>query len=183
VLVGFPDAQIPRVRDEVLALTPFFAEAVTLVDDQATLSALHAHASTADVLHLACHGQFRQDNPLFSSLRLADGVLTVQDAYNLELNCRLVVLSACETGVSAITPGDELIGLVRGFFAAGAPALLVSLWPVDDDATATLMTHVYARLQQGDGVAAALRAAQCEMLRRHAHPYLWSPFVLFGRWQ
>jgi CHAT domain-containing protein len=182
VLVGFPDAQIPRVRDEVHALKPFFTETVIPVDEQATLSALHAHASTADVLHLTCHGQFRQDNPLFSSLRLADGVLTVQDTYNLELNCRLVVLSACETGVSAITPGDELIGLVRGFFAVGVLVLLVSLWLVDDDATAALMMHVYARLRNGDGVAAALRAAQYEMLRLYAHPYSRSPFVLFGRW-
>jgi CHAT domain-containing protein len=136
----------------------------------------------ADVLHLACHGYFRPDNPLFSSLRLADGWLTVRDAYDLDLSCDLVTLSACETGVSAIAPGDELIGLARGFFSAGAPALLVSLWRVDDHITADMMASFYKQLREGDGPAAALRHAQRELLERHPHPFFWSPFVLLGRW-
>ena len=181
-LFGFPDAQMPRVRDEVSALAPLFPKAAALLDDQATLGALHAQAPAADVLHLACHGQFRPDNPLFSSLRLADGWLTVRDAYGLDLNCQLVVLSACETGVSKIAPGDELIGLARGFFSAGAPTLLVSLWTVDDELTARLMASFYARLRDGENPAAALRHAQCELLAHHPHPFFWSPFVLLGRW-
>jgi len=181
-LFGFPDAQMPQVRDEVSALAPLFPKAAILLDDQATLAALHAQAPVADVLHLACHGQFRPDNPLFSSLRLADGWLTVRDAYGLDLNCQLVVLSACETGVSKIAPGDELIGLARGFFSAGAPTLLVSLWTVDDESTARLMASFYARLRDGENPAAALRHAQCELLAHHPHPFFWSPFVLLGRW-
>jgi tetratricopeptide (TPR) repeat protein len=181
-LFGFPDTQVPRVRDEVSALAPLFPRAATLLDDQATLAALHAQAPAADVLHLACHGQFRPDNPLFSSLRLADGWLTVRDAYALDLNCQLVVLSACETGVSKIAPGDELIGLARGFFSAGAPTLLVSLWTVDDESTARLMASFYARLRDGENPAAALRHAQCELLAHHPHPFFWCPFVLLGRW-
>jgi len=153
-----------------------------LLDDQATLVALRARAASADVLHLACHGQFRPDNPLFSSLQLADGWLTVRDAYSLELNCGLVTLSACETGASAVAPGDELIGLARGFFSAGAPSLLVSLWTVDDESTAALMTSFYTRLRAGDRPAAALRHAQRELLSDHPHPFFWSPFVLIGRW-
>jgi CHAT domain-containing protein len=181
-LFGFPDAQMPWVRDEVSALAPLFPKATALLDDQATLGALHAQAPVADVLHLACHGQFRPDNPLFSSLRLADGWLTVRDAYGLDLNCQLVVLSACETGVSKIAPGDELIGLARGFFSAGAPTLLVSLWTVDDESTASLMASFYAGLRDGENPAAALRHAQCELLAHHPHPFFWSPFVLLGRW-
>ena len=182
VLLGVPDAQTPRVRDEVAALSPLFPEAVALLDERATLAALRALAPTADVLHLACHGQFRPDNPLFSSVRLADGWLTVRDAYGLDLNCSLVALSACETGMSIVAPGDELIGLARGFFSAGAPSLLVSLWTVDDEATATLMGSFYTRLRAGDGPAAALRYAQRQVLEHHSHPYFWSPFVLLGRW-
>jgi CHAT domain-containing protein len=181
-LFGFPDAQMPQVRDEVSALAPLFPKATAFLDDQATLGALHAQAQVADVLHLACHGQFRPDNPLFSSLRLADGWLTVRDAYGLDLDCQLVVLSACETGVSKIAPGDELIGLARGFFSAGAPTLLVSLWTVDDESTARLMASFYARLRDGENPAAALRHAQCELLAHHPHPFFWSPFVLLGRW-
>jgi CHAT domain-containing protein len=181
-LFGFPDAQMPKARDEVSALAPLFPKAVAFLDDQATMGALHAQAPAADVLHLACHGQFRPDNPLFSSLRLADGWLTVRDAYGLDLNCQLVVLSACETGVSKIAPGDELLGLASGFFSAGAPTLLVSLWTVDDESTARLMASFYARLRDGEHPAAALRHAQCELLAHHPHPFFWSPFVLLGRW-
>jgi CHAT domain-containing protein len=182
LLLGVEDEQTPLVRDEIESLTPLFPETIVLLDERATLGAVELHAPQADVLHLACHGQFRPDNPLFSSLRLADGWLTVRDAYNLELNCELVVLSACETGVSAVAPGDELIGLARGFFSAGAPTLLLSLWTVDDAATAALMTDFYKRLQTGSAPAAALRQAQCRLLREQPHPFFWSPFVLFGRW-
>ncbi len=182
VLLGVPDARAPRVRDEVLALAPLFPESVILLGHQAGVADLCHHAPTADILHLACHGSFRPDNPLFSALHLADGRFTTRDAYTLDLHCDLVVLSACETGVSTVAPGDELIGLARGFFAAGAPALLVSLWTVDDASTATLMTHFYLRLRAGDTPARALQLAQCELMRDHAHPFFWAPFMLMGRW-
>lgn len=182
LLLGVPDARIPRVRDEVLALARLFPDAVTLLDEGATLVALPDRAATADVLHLACHGQFRPDNPLFSSLRLADGWMTVRDTYGLDLRCGLVALSACETGLSAVAPGDELIGLARGFFSAGAPALLVSLWTVDDASTAQLMTAFYTGLRSGERPATALRQAQCRLLQEYPHPFFWSPFVLLGRW-
>jgi len=182
VLVGAPDAQMPWVRDEIQTLATLFPDAISLLDEHATLAALQTHAPRADVLHLACHGQFRPDNPLFSALRLADAWLTARDAYGLDLNCGLVTLSACETGVNAVVSGDELIGLVRGFFSAGAPSLLVSLWTVDDQTTALLMSSFYQRLRQGDRPAAALRYAQRELLKQYPHPFFWSPFVLLGRW-
>jgi CHAT domain-containing protein len=84
--------------------------------------------------------------------------------------------------VSAVAPGDELIGLARGFFSAGAPSVLVSLWNVDDDSTARLMGMFYCRLRAGDRPAAALRYAQRELLRKQPYPFFWSPFVLLGRW-
>lgn len=182
LLLGVPDERAPLVRAEVAGLAPLFPAARTLLDEEATLAALREHSPTADLLHLACHGLFRPDSPLFSALRLADGWLTVRDAYGLTLDASLVVLSACETGVSVVAPGDELIGLARGFFSAGAATLLVSLWTVEDATTTALMQHVYTRLRAGDRPAAALRAAQCELLRRYPHPFFWSPFVLLGRW-
>jgi CHAT domain-containing protein len=183
LLLGVADTRTPHVRGEILGLRPLFPEAVALVDEQATIAALGEQAPRANVLHLACHGQFRPDSPLFSSLRLADGWLSVRDTYELDLaNCGLVALSACETGVSAVAPGDELLGLARGFFSAGAPSLLVSLWTVDDESTATLMARFYARMRAGETRAAALRHAQLELLARFPHPFFWSPFVLVGRW-
>jgi CHAT domain-containing protein len=182
LLLGVSDAQAPRVRDEILTLAPLFPSAEALVGSDATIEALRKGAAEADVLHLACHGQFRSDNPLFSSLRLADGWLTVRDAYSLRLKCRLAVLSACETGMNTIAPGDEIIGLARGFFSAGATSLIVTLWTVDDEETAVLMAEFYKRLLAGDNPAAALRKAQLYMLERQPHPFFWSPFVLLGRW-
>jgi CHAT domain-containing protein len=134
-------------------------------------------------LHLASHGNFRLDNALFSSVQLSDGWLTVRDVYQLDLsNCELVTLSACETGVNALAPGDEWIGLARGFFTAGAPSLLVSQWVVDDSATADLMLDFYSHLQSGASPATALRSAQCRLLKEKPHPYFWAPFVVLGRW-
>jgi CHAT domain-containing protein len=182
LLFGVADEQTPRVRDEIKALAPLFPDSKALLDADATLDALRAHAPTADVVHLACHGQFRPDSPLFSSLRLGDGWMTVHDAYTLDVGAGLVTLSACETGVSAVAPGDELIGLVRGFFYAGAPSLLMSLWTVDDEATAELMTDFYTHLRAGSRPAAALRAAQLRQMQARPHPFFWSPFVLTGRW-
>jgi CHAT domain-containing protein len=124
LLLGLPDAYAPRVADEVAAIAPLFADPVTLLSEAATRTALEQHAPSADLLHLACHGRFRGDSPFFSALHLADGWMTVRDAYTLRLRCGLVTLSACETGLSALMPGDDLVGLARGFFLAGAPALV-----------------------------------------------------------
>jgi CHAT domain-containing protein len=182
-LYGISDDRTPRVYDEILALEPLFPDAITLLDEQATYASLREDSTTANVLHLACHGRFRHDNPLFSSLQLSDTWLTVRDTYRLDLrHCELVTLSACETGVNVVAPGDEWIGLARGFFSAGAPSLVVSQWIVDDDSTAELMIDFYSCLRNGLTPAAALRHAQCRLLRTKPHPFFWAPFVLLGRW-
>jgi CHAT domain-containing protein len=182
LLLGVPDARAPRVRDEIQALASLFADPLVLLGPEAQAAALRRHAPDAAIVHLACHGTFRPDSPLFSALHLADGLFTTRDAYGLELHCDLVALSACETGVNRVAPGDELVGLARGFFAAGAPALLVSLWTVDDASTAELMVHFYRGLQAGDSPAQALRSAQRALMAEHPHPFFWAPFVLMGRW-
>jgi CHAT domain-containing protein len=157
---------------------------VALLEQAATWPALRAalaEPAAADVLHLACHGQFRADSPWFSALQLADGPLTLREAAGLPLAGRTVVLSACETGLSRIAPGDELVGLVRGFLAAGAPTVLSTLWTVDDSTTASLMRTFYARLLAGRPAREALREAQVLLREEHPHPYHWAPFVLHGR--
>jgi CHAT domain-containing protein len=172
LLLGVADERTPRVAHEIASLERLFPNSSVLLDERATLAALRARASSADVIHLACHGQFRPDNPLFSALKLGHGWLTVRDVYELDLRGALVTLSACETGISAGAPGEELIGLV----------LLVSLWTVGDTATAELMADVYTRLQAGDTPATALRCAQLRQMQTRPHPYFWSPFALLGRW-
>ncbi|HEU5132417.1 MAG TPA: CHAT domain-containing protein, partial [Pyrinomonadaceae bacterium] len=149
LLLGVADEQAPRIIDEINKLKDVFPDATALVENDATSEALRRHSNGVDVLHLACHGQFRSDNPLFSALRLADGWFTVRDAYSLKLDNALVTLSACETGANVVAPGDELIGLARGFFSAGARSVLLSLWMVDDETTDQMMIDFYEETRRG----------------------------------
>lgn len=181
--VGFADERVPQVEREVLSLAQTSAETRVLTSEAATFAAVRENLKdNFDVLHLACHGQFRAENPLFSSLHLADGWATVRDAAKLELQNSLVVLSACETGLSRIAAGDELLGLVRGFLAAGANALVLTLWTVSDETAASLMQEFYQNLQKNDSLATSLRKAQLKMIEQDLHPYFWSPFAVVGRW-
>ncbi len=180
--VGVGGPTLPHVRQEIDAVAAAFgAGATTLRDEQATVAALRGAVRGADVVHLACHGQFRADSPYFSSLSLADGLLTLRDAAALPLTARLVTLSACETALSRVAPGDELIGLVRGFLLAGVPSVVASHWTVDDASTATLMADFYAALRAGRGPAAALAAAQRSAAGQGAHPFHWAAFAVHGR--
>ena len=182
LLLGVSDEQTPRIHDEIHSLVGIFGDTTAFVDDAATAGALRLHSTAADVVHLACHGQFRSDNPLFSALLLADGWFTVREAYSLRLNNALVTLSACETGANVVAPGDELIGLARGFFSAGARSVLLSLWMVDDEATNQMMVDFYREMKAGSSLSTSLRAAQLRMLKEMPHPFFWSPFVLVGHW-
>jgi len=121
------------------------------------------------------------DSPYFSSLTLADGALTLRDAAALPLAGTFVALSACETGMSRVAPGDELLGLLRGFLLAGAPAVMATRWTVDDAGTAGLMTGFYRDLVAGERPAHALRRAQQALRAKQPHPYYWAPFALHGR--
>ncbi|HET6977082.1 MAG TPA: CHAT domain-containing protein [Pyrinomonadaceae bacterium] len=182
LLLGVSDEQTPRIHDEIRSLSGVFSETKTFVDAAATSEILIQHSTAVDVVHLACHGQFRSDNPLFTALLLADGLFTVRDAYNLRLDNALVTLSACETGANVIAPGDELIGLARGFFSAGARSVLLSLWMVDDEATNQMMVDFYREVKAGASLSTSLRTAQLRMLKEMPHPFFWSPFVLVGHW-
>ncbi|MDO9095870.1 MAG: CHAT domain-containing protein [Rubrivivax sp.] len=184
--LGVGGDALPHVAAEVRAVAAAFesqpgGSAQVLLDAAATQPALRQALAGTDVLHLACHGQFRADSPFFSALHLADGPLTVRDAADLPLRAQLVTLSACETGLSKVAPGDELLGLLRGFLLAGAPRVLSTGWTVDDAGTAQLMAQFYAALLAGARPAAALRAAQRDLVRERPHPYHWAAFALHER--
>ena len=182
LLLGVADEQIPRVDEELQALDHLFAGVKRFANEAATTEVLRRESDDVDVLHLACHAHFRSDNPLFSAVQLGDGWFTARDAYGLKLNGGLVTLSACETGMNAVAPGDELLGLTRGFLSAGSASVLLSLWTIDDEATAELMTTFYGELARTKSPAAALRHAQVKLLQQRPHPFFWSPFILVGRW-
>lgn len=181
LLIGFADERIPFVEDEITAIKRDVPMPKTLVADKATFTAFSRNAPKHDLIHLACHGQFRAENPTFSSLHLADGWVTVRDICEHRINAELVVLSACETGLNKVFAGDEILGLARGFLTAGAASLIVSLWTVNDAAASRLMKDLYGEMQRGHSPAASLRNAQMNSIRRGEHPYLWSPFIVIGR--
>jgi CHAT domain-containing protein len=136
------------------------------------------------VLHFATHSELREDKPLASALLLSAeaedaGRLDVRDILKLDLQARLVVLSACETGLGALSRGDELVGLQRAFLYAGARAVVTTLWKVDDRSTFDLMSVFYLELAK-HGAADALRVAQRNIMARYPHPYWWAAFGLAG---
>lgn len=181
LLIGYADESIPLVTREIENLKKIFAESKSYTGERATFAAFTENAENFDVLHLACHGQFRPENPMFSSLHLANGWITVRDVCSQNLNAEIVTLSACETGLNKIFAGDEILGLARGFLTAGANSLILSLWTVNDAATAELMEIFYTELKRGATASQALKISQCNFIERGAHPYFWSPFVLIGK--
>jgi CHAT domain-containing protein len=174
--------RLPEAGREAAFVAGLFDGGRACIGESATVQALREQAGAADVLHLACHAQFRDDNPSFSALHLHDGALTVELVEGLRLRPCTVVLSACETGLSEVGSGDEMVGLVRAFFVAGAARVLASLWPVDDAVTLDFMAHFYAGLRAGLAPSAALQATQAELRREHPHPYFWAAFTLYGGW-
>lgn len=181
VIAHTDGGRLPAVLDEAHAVATLLPGTTCYIEDAATRAALIAAAPGHRVLHLAAHGEARLDNPVFAHLKLADGQLSTMDIFNLQLQGALVTLSACETGRSVVTGGDELIGLSRGFLYAGAATLVQSLWRVEDGATALLMRRFYEGIHAGRSKGAALREAQRASLATNGvHPYSWAPFQLIG---
>jgi len=114
-----------------------------------------------------------------------DGLLMAIEAASIDLTgTKLVVLSACETGVGEVRSGEGVQGLRRAFVIAGAESVVMSLWPVSDEATKDLMAGYYEQLLKGQGRAAGLRAVQLRMLKdsRRSHPFYWASFLVAGQW-
>src|SRR5207302_8366193 len=139
----------PQILDEIRNIASVFENATVLLGAEATAERLREFSASASVIHIASHGSFRNDNPMFSSIQLGDTRLSLFDIYNLRTSADLVTLSGCGTGMSKIVGGDEMVGLVRGFLYSGARSLVVSLWDVHDRTTADLMRTFYSRLAAG----------------------------------
>ena len=118
---------------------------------------------------------------MFSAIKLGDGYLSLYDLYQLRLETRLVTLSGCATGMNVVAAGDELLGLQRGLFLAGATSLLLSLWDVHDESTAELMVQFYESYARSGDMANSLSQAMRHLRTRRPHPYFWAPFVLVGK--
>jgi CHAT domain-containing protein len=191
LIVGFggarPEARLsalPRVADEVRELERLYGSAATaLLGPDATAAAITAKAATHAVVHIAGHAVADNMQPWESRIFLAPAAgrdaLTVADIGQLRLHPgSLVLLSACSTAAGSIFRGEGVINLARPFLAAGASAVLASLWPVRDDDAARMMVSVHRELIGGAGLSAALTTAQRAELQ--AHPDRWQPWMVLG---
>jgi CHAT domain-containing protein len=180
LVLGIPDSAAPLIRDEINAVSKILPRPQVYLGKQATEQVLRERGPTSQIVHIATHGNFRQDNPSFSAIKLGRSYLNLCDLYQMELPVDLVTLSGCGTGLNVVTQGDEHLGLMRGFLSAGARSLLLTLWDVNDRSTADFMTSFYTALQAGEPKAQAFRRATLQTRDRFPHPYFWAPFILVG---
>jgi len=188
--LGNQSLALPGAEREVENIKAIFPGAVTFVGAEASKPRFIAEAPRYTMIHVAAHAEFDDVDPLYSRVRLASeknqsGFLEARDIYGLNFrSATLITLSACESGMSRITRGDEIWGFSRSFLTAGAPALVLSLWPVADQSTEKLMTTFYRELVTVEP-RAALRQAQLEVsrMKEYEHPFFWAAFNLTGDWR
>jgi tetratricopeptide (TPR) repeat protein len=181
LVLAVPDARAPFIEEEAHFVASAMGNARLFMGAEATEEQLRAHGPSSRFIHIATHGYFRQDNPMFSSIRLGNSLLSLFDLYQLHFDAELVTLSGCGTGMNVVIGGDELIGLVRGLLYAGAQTLMVSLWEVHDQSTAEFMRDFYQGYRTSPNKANALRSAVLKLKEKHRHPYYWAAFALVGK--
>ncbi len=187
-------ADLSSARREAEKLARLYNKPTLLIEEHATEAAVREQMLNCDVIHLATHCVTEESSPLLTKLVFAkplssqsgeseDGLLHAYEIYAMKLSARLVVLSACQSGVERWYSGEGAIGIARPFLKSDVPLVIASLWKVDTESTAELMESFHKFRKQGDS-AKALRLAQLEMLkgnnRRFRHPYYWAAFVPVG---
>jgi CHAT domain-containing protein len=184
------DGDLPHVEAEGAAIGKVFERADIFCGGEAALNNISRQKTRPDVIHCACHGYFDPEQPFLSCIAIPldkaeDRPALLMDLLQLRLESSLVTLSACDTGLSRISKADELVGLSRGIFGAGAVSLLLSLWKVADSSTAYLMENFYwhyvvNRQTKGRALQLAMQAVRAKP--KYSHPYYWAPFVVIGEW-
>ena len=203
--IGNPTEDLPGAKEEIQVILDRFPDSQGYIGAEATKQRLFDEAGNYDIVHLATHGVFDKQHPLFSYLEFSsESYLYAREIFGMQLRCSLVTLSGCETllpqqveaaDIDALVSGDELVGFIRAFMYAGTPSVLASLWRVDDTATQYLMSAFYQNLSKL-GKAKALQRAGQSVIRETLHigrrkkkelrlsaPFFWSSFVLIGDWK
>jgi CHAT domain-containing protein/Flp pilus assembly protein TadD len=194
-------APLSGTEQEGKTIQTLFPESTLLTGDKATKDALKL-AKSPKILHIASHGFYLEDkeksnseNPLLrSGIALAganahkenNGIVTALEATGLNLfGTKLVVLSACGTGLGEVQSGEGVFGLRRSFVLSGTESLVISLWSVSDYVTRELMTNYYKNLKLGNGRGESLRKVQLEMIKnpKRQHPFYWASFIQSGNWK
>ncbi len=178
--------ELPHTRQEADLVTAFFNQrGQTLWGEEASRETLLRMSRAGElrqygVIHFASHALLDPLSPWQSRILLADGDLTVVDVLDLWLDAALVVLSACQSGLGAVSSGDEVVSLARAFFLAGARQLLGTLWGAEDETTLHLMKQFYRHWRDGTPAVQALADSQRQMIVEGYSPFQWAPFVLVG---
>lgn len=176
---------LPGTLREADAIAKVYPQARSAKGDAFTHDAARDALLHYDIVHLATHGLIDKQAPLFSSLLTSPAPgqptqISLYEVTDLNVQAKLVVLSACETGLGLLMGGDEIAGLTRTFLTAGASTVVSSLWSVPDDSTALLMVKFHQALRKGRSPAAAMREATLSVRRRYPRPYNWAPFIVTG---
>ena len=183
--VSNSNSKLPKASVEVNSILKYF-DGNALVN--ATKNDFLKLSNQFNILHLAMHTNINQVYPEFSSLNFygeTDNQLFISELYNEAFKANMVVLSACDTGNGFYENGEGVICLSRAFNYAGVPSTVMSLWKVDDEATAKIMTYFYQHLSEGETKDEALKNAKLDYLEITEdpllkHPYYWSGFVVTG---
>jgi CHAT domain-containing protein len=178
--VAVDAGELAAVQHETAAVLAAFPGAVVLSGAEATAARFLELAPGAEWIHFAGHGGWRADAPEASGLRMHDRWLLAGELADLSLRARWVTLSACHSARALVRPGEEWFGLARAFLLAGATAVVAAQWDVDDEATARLMTDLYARLASGTPLARSLAEAQTARAGAGEHPIDWAGFAVLG---
>jgi CHAT domain-containing protein len=208
-------SSLPGTKAELKQIVQLYPGATAKYENETSETYFKTEAQNHNIVHLATHGFLDSRHPMNSYLLMPmddknDGQLTVSEIFDLNLKSKLVVLSACKTGLGLLSTGDELIGLSRAFIYAGTPAIIVSLWPVEDASTALLMTRLHQYYSAGYKLQDALTLAQRDLINnnfkasiergsspvvwdkdlryeiesgnksKEKNPFFWAPFILIG---
>ena len=179
LLVAGPD--LPGAAAEVSALLQEHQDAAFLLPPNSTISAVLEALTTAELVHMACHGRLRVDNPAFSGLQLQDGLLTLHELEMRNVAPKRLILAACESAVDTSYEGNEVLGFVSALMARGTDALIASVVVIPDAAAVPLMRELHGRLREGDTFGDALFSARSRLDRSDPRAFVnWCAFNAYG---
>lgn len=184
MVIGNPTLDLPGAEFEAKSLAAKVPGAKLFLRESATRDTFVRNAGLFGRIHIAAHAKFFADKPLESAILFApsggnNGMVTVRDLYRLRMDADLVVLSACETGMSKVHKGDELVGLIRGFLYGGSRSIIATLWEIEDESASLFSTTLYDNLAKMDKPS-ALRNAVLTVKKKFPHPLFWAPFMFTG---
>ncbi|MGH9776061.1 MAG: CHAT domain-containing protein [Candidatus Acidiferrales bacterium] len=180
VIFGASCSRRPAILEEISAVASVLPRAQILLGAQANETNLHDQGPISRFVHLASEGSFRQDNPMFSTIRIGDSEMPLFELYRRFLPCELVAITGCGESLQSSESEEGLLSLVRGLLYAGAETALITLWDAPENISGAFLKSFYERLLKNSNRALCMQQTMHEFRNTHPHPYHWAPFVLFG---